>query len=132
MLNLLESYSLDLRGSIECARGHLDAGLSLLRKAADVEKKKVGYTEPPAYGKPESESIGYAYLAAGQCDKARAAFEEELKIRPRSGHALYGIALSYEKSGDRTKASEAYANFLDAWKNADPDLPMMQHAKAFS
>jgi tetratricopeptide (TPR) repeat protein len=82
VLNLLESYSLDLRGNMECAKGHLDAGLKLLRQAADVEKKKVGYAEPPAYGKPEAESIGYAYLLAGQFDKARAAFEDELKLRP--------------------------------------------------
>ena len=129
MLNLLESYSLDLRGNIECAKGRLDAGLALLRKAADVERKKVGYAEPPAYGKPESESIGYAYLLAGQFAKARAAFEDELKVRPNSGHALYGIALSYEREGDRTRTAEAYAKFLESWKNADPDLPMAQHAR---
>ena len=129
VLNLLESYSLDLRGNIECAKGRLDAGLALLRKAADVERKKVGYAEPPAYGKPESESIGYAYLLAGQFAKARAAFEDELKVRPNSGHALYGIALSYEREGDRTRTAEAYAKFLESWKNADPDLPMAQHAR---
>jgi tetratricopeptide (TPR) repeat protein len=130
VLNLLESYSLDLRGSIECAKGHLDAGLALLHKSADVEKKKVGYNEPPAYGKPESESIGYAYLSAERFDEARAAFEDELKLRPKSGHALYGIALSYERSGDRTRAAEEYTKFLESWKNADPDLPMVEHAKA--
>jgi tetratricopeptide (TPR) repeat protein len=130
VLNLLERDSLDLRGGIECAKGDLDAGVKLLRQAADVERKKVGYAEPPAYGKPESESIGYAYLAAGQFDHARAAFEEELKIRPKSGHALYGIALAYEREGDKAQASQAYARFLDSWKNADPDLPMVQHAKS--
>jgi tetratricopeptide (TPR) repeat protein len=131
VLNLLESYSLDLRGNIECAKGHLEAGLALLRKAADVERKKVGYAEPPAYGKPEAESIGYAYLLDGQFDKARAGFEDELRIRPKSGHALYGIALSFEREGDRMRASEAYAKFLESWKNADADLPMVQHARGW-
>ena len=48
------------------------------------------------------------------------------------GHALYGIAQSYELAGDKNGAKRAYVEFLTAWKNADPDLPMMEHAKSAS
>ena len=76
--------------------------------------------------------MGYAWLAASQFSKAREAFDAELTLRPRSGHALYGIARSYELSGDRQAAARAYANFLESWKDADRDLPMVQHARSIA
>jgi tetratricopeptide (TPR) repeat protein len=86
--------------------------------------------EPPTYSRPESESIGYAHLNAGQLQKARDAFREEMEQRPSSGHALYGIAMSYELAGDRAEEKQAWARFLDSWKDADSELPMMKHARA--
>jgi tetratricopeptide (TPR) repeat protein len=128
VLSLLETVSLDLRGNLACAQGNPEQGLKLLQQAI-AKEEEVGYSEPPQYGRPESESAGYAYLKAGQFDKARESFRDELKLRPKSGHALYGIALSYEKAGKAAEARQAYDEFLVAWKDADPDLPMMLHAK---
>ena len=100
-----------------------------MQKAVDKEKD-VGYGEPPQYGRPELESLGYAHLRAGKWDQARKAFHDEMLTRPASGHALYGIALSYERQGDKKSAARAYAEFLTAWKSADANLPMMEHAKS--
>jgi hypothetical protein len=36
----------------------------------------------------------------------------------------------YQKMGDTAKARIAYQNFLAAWKDADPDLPLLKEAKA--
>jgi hypothetical protein len=36
----------------------------------------------------------------------------------------------YQKQGDTAKARIAYQNFLAAWKDADPDLPLLLQAKA--
>jgi tetratricopeptide (TPR) repeat protein len=129
VLKLLETASLDLRGNLACAQGNTEKGFQLLQLARSKEEQ-VGYSEPPQYGRPESESAAYAYLQAGQFDRAREAFQSELKLRPKSGHALYGIALSYEKAGKQAEARRAYDEFLLAWKDADPDLPMMQHARS--
>ena len=129
VFKLLETFSLDLRGNLECAQGRTDAGIALLEKAAEKERREVGYGEPPTYSRPESESLGYAWLAASQFAKARQAFESELKERPHSGHALYGIARSYELSGDGNTAARTYAEFLESWKDADDDLPMVRHAR---
>lgn len=131
VLNLLEMLSLDLRGNLRGAQGKHDEAIALLKKAVDKEEE-VGYGEPPQYGRPERESLGYAYIGAGKWDQARKAFQDEMITRPASGHALYGIAQSYELAGDRKAAAKAYAEFLAAWKNADPDLPMMEHAKSAS
>ena len=131
VLKLLASYSLDLRGNLECAHGRVEEGMKLLEESAENEKTRIAYTEPPTYARPEQESIGYAYLEARKFDKAREAFEKELKDRPKSGHALYGIAMSYELSGDRAAAVKSYAEFLACWSQADADLPMMQHARSW-
>jgi tetratricopeptide (TPR) repeat protein len=131
VLNLLEMLSLDLRGNLRMAQGKNDAGIALLEKALDKEKE-VGYGEPPQYGRPELESLGYAYIRAGKWEQARKAFQDEMITRPASGHALYGIAQSYELAGEKVRAAKAYGEFLNAWKNADPDLPMVEHAKSQS
>ena len=131
MLNLLTSYSLDLRGNLLCAQGQFEEGIKLLEQSAANERTKISYSEPPTYGRPEQESIGYACLRAGRFEKARQAFQEELRQRQKSGHALYGVALCYEKSGDQQAAQKAYADFRASWAHADADLPAMQHARGW-
>jgi hypothetical protein len=36
----------------------------------------------------------------------------------------------FQKQDDGPKARIAYQNFLAAWKDADPDLPLLHEAKA--
>jgi hypothetical protein len=36
----------------------------------------------------------------------------------------------FQRQGDTPKARVAYQNFLGAWKNADPDVPLLHEAKA--
>jgi tetratricopeptide (TPR) repeat protein len=130
VLNLLGTMSLDLRGGLEAAQGDAAAGIKLLQQAAEKEKN-LGYSEPPRYFRPEQESIGYAYLKSKQWEKARDAFNEALKERPKNGHALYGIAQSYAMAGDATHATAAYRDFLSAWQHADGDLPQIKQANAW-
>jgi len=130
ILNLMGTMSLDLRGSLTAAQGDVAGGIKLLQQAADKEKS-LGYSEPPRYFRPEQESIGYAYLKSKQWENARGAFNEALKQRPKSGHALYGIAQSYAMAGDATHATAAYRDFLAAWQHADSDLPQIKQANAW-
>lgn len=130
ILNLLGTMSLDLRGGLNAAQGDVAGGIKLLKQAADKEKN-LGYSEPPRYFRPEQESIGYAYLKSKQWENARDAFSEALKERPKSGHALYGVAQSYAMAGDATHAAAAYRDFLSAWQHADSDLPQIKQANAW-
>ncbi len=130
VLKILGAMSLDLRGNLEIARGNSDQGISLIQQAEEKEKD-LGYSEPPRYFRPEEESLGYAYLQAKQWDKARDAFNSELKRRPKTGYALYGIAQSYALSGDVANATSEYREFLAAWPGADSDLPQIKQAKAY-
>jgi len=70
-------------------------------------------------------------LALSDWTDAKAAYEQALQERPRSGFALYGLALCSEKSGDAATAAKEYADFLAAWKDADPALPQITHAKTW-
>jgi tetratricopeptide (TPR) repeat protein len=130
LLKTLSIMSLELRGSISVAQGKTEDAAALFRQAATAEKA-LGYREPPNYIRPVGETEGAAMLDGRQWPAAKAAFERALAERPHSGFALYGIALSSEKSGDRTPADKAYGEFLAAWKDADAGLSQIAHARAY-
>jgi len=79
---------------------------------------------------------GQAYLALNKPLEAAAEFQKILDHRgivtddPIGAVAHYQIARAYTQSGDKAKAKAAYAAFLDLWKNADSDTPILQQAKA--
>jgi hypothetical protein len=41
-----------------------------------------------------------------------------------------GLARSYALTGEKDKARAAYEKFLEIWKNADADIPVLMQAKA--
>ena len=41
-----------------------------------------------------------------------------------------GMARGYAYAGDTAKAKKAFQDFFELWKNADPDIPILQQAKA--
>jgi len=44
--------------------------------------------------------------------------------------ARLGLARAYVLRHDTAKARSAYQDFLTLWKDADPDIPILQQAKA--
>jgi eukaryotic-like serine/threonine-protein kinase len=79
---------------------------------------------------------GEAYLAAKQGAAAEAEFQKILDhpgvvINEVIGALAHlGLGRAYALSGDRAKAKTAYQDFFALWKNADPDIPILQRAKA--
>jgi eukaryotic-like serine/threonine-protein kinase len=78
---------------------------------------------------------GEAYLAAGQ----NGAANEFQKILDHPGIvwnctsgvlAHLELGRAYAASGDKVKAKAAYQDFLNLWKDADPDIPVLKEAKA--
>lgn len=128
--HLLEIASLELAGEVGCAAGDATDGFTLLKRAAHQEQE-LGYTEPPYQARPVEEALGDAYLRAHAWELAREAFGRELRERPKSGFALYGIAHSYELQGSAADATRAYGQFVAAWPHADQDLPQIRAAKAW-
>lgn len=128
LLSALTIMSLELRATILATQGRAPEAEKLFSSAQEKEAE-LGYHEPPWYIRPASESEGAALLIAGKWADAEAAYRRALLARPQSGFPLYGIALTEEKSGDSTRATAAYREFLTAWKTADPGLPQVEHAQ---
>jgi eukaryotic-like serine/threonine-protein kinase len=78
---------------------------------------------------------GMAYRQAGRLAEAQQDFQRILELKTR-GPDLMVVAAQlelgrvYQKQGDIAKARIAYQNFLAAWKDADPDVPLLLQAKA--
>jgi tetratricopeptide (TPR) repeat protein len=78
---------------------------------------------------------GQAYLASHQGAEASAEFEKILNWRgvvlnePIGALAHLGLARAYAMQSETTKARAAYQDFFTLWKDADPDIPVLQQAK---
>jgi eukaryotic-like serine/threonine-protein kinase len=81
-------------------------------------------------------SRGEAFLRAQDGTKAAAEYQTILDHRGADPtNILYplahlGLARAYALQGDTAKAKTAYQDFFGAWKDADPDLPVLKQARA--
>ena len=130
LLSSLSIMSLELRGAILAAQKKLPEAKALFEQAAQ-EEKGLGYHEPPNYIRPVGETEGAALMRAGDFAGAHKAYAEALVERPKSGFPLFGMARSSEAAGDATKARAEYAEFAEAWKRGDPEMPEMAHAREY-
>jgi tetratricopeptide (TPR) repeat protein len=130
LVKTLSVMSLELRASVLTAQGKVREAKDLFAKASQAEKA-LGYHEPPNYIRPVGETEGAAMMAIANWAAAKNAYQRALLERPRSGLALYGIAICSERSGDSKAAAKEYGDFLEAWKNADPTLGQIMHAHAY-
>jgi eukaryotic-like serine/threonine-protein kinase len=79
---------------------------------------------------------GLAYLRWRRGTEAATEFQKILAHRTIAAlsvaHPLsqLGLARSYVQQGDTAKARTAYEDFLALWKDADPDIPILEQAKA--
>jgi tetratricopeptide (TPR) repeat protein len=130
LINNVSIMSLELRAGLLMANKQIEEAKKLYKQAARVEKE-LGYREPPGYIRPVAETEAAAMLKAAAWTDAKTAYEKALVDRPKSGFALYGVALSSERSGDLKSASTQYTEFVATWKDADQTLPQLTHARAF-
>ncbi len=81
---------------------------------------------------------GLAYSRLGRPHEAAAEFQKILDHPsivlndPIGPMARLQLARAFSASGDRAKSAAAYKDLLALWKDADPDIPVVQQAKAES
>ena len=79
---------------------------------------------------------GQAYLALKQGSEAAGEFHRILDHRgvvlngPIGVLAHLGLARAYALEGNNSDARIVYQEFLTIWKDADPNIPILQQAKA--
>jgi serine/threonine protein kinase/tetratricopeptide (TPR) repeat protein len=121
--------------SIEIGRNNPAKALERLRTASQYESGtptpqfEVGGSLYPAYVR------GQAYLSLHQGAEAAAEFQKFLDHRgiavnsPLGALARLQLGRAYVLAGNKTKASHAYLEFLELWKDGDPDIPALKQAK---
>jgi tetratricopeptide (TPR) repeat protein/predicted Ser/Thr protein kinase len=120
------------RAAIEMARGNGRKAVELLPPAGSYETGRMTRqfgSLAPVYVR------GLAYLRAGSGAQAAAEFRkivEHRGVTPVSEvHALarYGLARAAALGDDAGAARTAYQDFFELWKDADPDIPILQRAR---
>jgi len=73
-------------------------------------------------------ALAEAYGGAGDPQGARGALEECFRVNPAHAEARYLSARLYEDQGEAEKAASEYDVFLEIWRDADSDLPLVADA----
>jgi tetratricopeptide (TPR) repeat protein/predicted Ser/Thr protein kinase len=132
---LLNYYWLTtIRAAIELSHKNPAKAVELLQPAGPYE---LGYSEPFQFGTFYPTYVrGEAYLALYQGSEAATEFQKILDHRgiilnfPIGALAHLGLARAFAMQGETSKARAAYQEFLALWKDADPDTPILNEAKA--
>ncbi|MGB6993821.1 MAG: tetratricopeptide repeat protein, partial [Thermoanaerobaculia bacterium] len=119
-------YAPEGRADIALAKGNPELALELLEGTRPYELRWLYPIDLRAR----------AYLAAGEGMEAVAEFERVIAARtinpahPIHATALLGKARGHALAGDTDAARAAYNDFLTLWRDADPDIPLLQQAQA--
>lgn len=122
-----------IRAAIALHRNDPAHAIELLQVTSNYERAfgvEVGCPKfPPIYIR------GQAWLMLHDGAQAAAEFQKFVDYRtvvrssPWAMLARLGLARAYATEGDTAKAKVAYQNFLTAWKDADPEIPVLKQAK---
>jgi eukaryotic-like serine/threonine-protein kinase len=123
-----------IRAAIELNRKNFATAVELLQSASAYElgqpSSQVGTPYIPSmYG-------GEAYLKAGQAQQAAFECQKMMDHPGIVGNSVLGalahlqLGRAKAMSGDKESARKAYKDFLTLWKDADPDIPILQQANA--
>jgi len=119
------------------------ASFYMLKGEVEVVQKRYGeavdsFEMGASLGELSAEdSLGYAFCASGNLDKAAEKYQEFLQNSRIAGNetlerwilAHYELAKIYERKGQPGEAIKYYERLLEIWKDADPDLPVVIDTK---
>lgn len=120
---LIELAAEVAKGRNALARKHSDEAISHFSRAAKMQKA-IPYNEPPYWYYPVNQSLGAAYFGAGRFAEARTAFRAALFEAPNNALALYGLARTEAKLGNRLEMKAAERAFNANWRGEKKLLKM--------
>jgi tetratricopeptide (TPR) repeat protein len=116
-----------LHAGLELHRGDPSKAIEALRPVIPYERMAWGATF----------LRGQAYLKAGAGSEAVAQFQKVMEYKvgnfmnpPWQVLAHLYLGRAWALAGDKEKSRQEYQKFLVIWKDADPDIPIYQQAKA--
>ncbi len=131
------SYLPSIRAVLALNRGEASRAIELLQTATPYELGTPRSCLQGFFGALYPVYVrGEAFLAARRQTEAVAEFQKILDHRgavvsdPIGALANLQLARAYASMGDKMKAKAAYEGFLNLWKDADSDLPILKQAKA--
>jgi eukaryotic-like serine/threonine-protein kinase len=119
-------YGPMILAQLEMNQGHGEKAVDLLKPAESYD----GFNSEVLYTRAG------ALLMAGRAADAAQEFQKVLNLKnagpadPMLSFAQLGLARAYAAQNDSVKARAAYQDFFSLWKDADPDVPLLQRAKA--
>ena len=130
----IQSYTLPtIRAAIELQSNHPLRSIESLKTASPYE---LGILDLPPNALYPAYLRGLAYLKAGEGKEAAAEFQKVIDhpgvtlLHLQGALACLQLARAQVMTGNRPAARKSYENFLTLWKDADPDIPIYQQAKA--
>ena len=124
-----------VRAAIAMGRGNATAAVEHLR-AVDGDTGWFANDPSAGDGLMPAYLRGLAYLQLRQGKEAAAEFQRLIDHpgivvnSPFGPLARVGLARAYVLQGETAKARAAYQEFFTLWKDADPDTPILEQAKA--
>lgn len=121
MQQILQIAEKVLAGEIAAKEGNFDESVRLLREAIAIEDQ-LHYQEPPDWFFSVRHHLGAVLLDAKKPADAITVYEEDLKVFPKNGWALFGLMAAYKANKQEDKAKETEALLNEAWQYADIKL----------
>jgi tetratricopeptide (TPR) repeat protein/tRNA A-37 threonylcarbamoyl transferase component Bud32 len=108
-------------GEVELARGRYEEAVRLFERAYQLREDDLML-----------ESLAYALYKKGDLDQAITKYEQLIEVKSLGWEAqdcwirsLVQLGNIWEKKGDQEKAARYYEEFLELWKEADRDIPLL-------
>ena len=133
---VIQGYWLpSIRAAAELDRGDAEKAIEFLQPASNYE---LGQPPQSQCGLAPVYLRGLAYLRKGSGQEAAMEFRKYLEHRglflnyPLGALAQLQLARAWTLAGDKGAAQRAYADFLQLWKDANLDVPILKDAKSAS
>ncbi len=118
LLNIADDL---LQGEIALKSGNPNLAAEHFQRAVD-KQDALPYMEPPFWYYPSRQSLGQAFLDAGEFAKAEAVYRRDLEDYPRNGWSMSGLVAALDGQGKAEESAKAQAALDVIWAKADVSL----------
>ena len=109
------------KGEIAMAEGNPEQAIPHFA-AAVAAQDSLPYMEPPFWYYRTRQSLGEAYIAAGEFAEAEAVYKKDLEDYPRNGWSMSGLVKALESQDKPEEAAAVQEKFDIVWRHSGVEL----------